>query len=197
MEKWDKEAIMRKNYFEELMGAINELQNEVAGIRADVDALKEGKTAKTTKSAKTAPKKATTTKTATKSTAKKSAKKQTAPKTAKTQTWTEKKAEFAKQFTDEERAEYGFRKSLERKAQKFVFELTNAEFEERVDRKVWKKAYNENLEAINNVVEGIIEQTTDGAYYTDNKIILDFIGTVDRVKKVRSDRKGFTKFVRA
>lgn len=63
------------NYFEELMGAINGLQTEVAGIRADVDALK-GKTAKTTKSAKAAPKKATSTKTAKKSTAK-----TTAPKT--------------------------------------------------------------------------------------------------------------------
>lgn len=69
-------AIRKNNEFEAIMEAINGIKTEVAGIRADVDALK-GKTAKAT------PKKTTATKTGTKTTAKKSSAKKTA--TAKTE----------------------------------------------------------------------------------------------------------------
>lgn len=79
-------AIRRKNNeFEALMEAINGIKTEVASIRADVDMLKEGKTAKNAKSAPKKTAKKTSTKTSTKTTSTKTAKK-TAPKTTASKT---------------------------------------------------------------------------------------------------------------
>ena len=115
---------------------------------------------------------------------------------AETKTWTEKKAEYAKQFTDEEKAEYGFRKSLERKATKFAYETTNAKFEERVAKKEWNKVYKEILGFLMNAIE---ELASESEAYTDEEVVRDFLGTVaDKgIKKVRSDVKGYAKYVRA
>lgn len=140
--------------------------------------------------------KTTSTKAETKATKGKSSAKKTATAKAETKTWTEKKAEYAKQFTEEERAEYGFRKSLERKATKFAYETTNAKFEERVAKKEWNKAYKEILGFLMNAIE---ELASESEAYTDEEVVRDFLGTVaDKgIKKVRSDVKGYAKYVRA
>ena len=110
-------------------------------------------------------------------------------------TWTEKKSDWAKEnYTDEERKEYGFKKSLERKANKFAFETTNASFKERVSKKEWNKAYKENLGYITNVLSDLFE---NGEAYTEEDIVVEFFKGIESVKKVRSDVKGFKKYVRA
>lgn len=151
----------------------------------------------TAKATVTESKPAKETKSATKGKGKSSAKKTATAKAEEPKTWTEKKAEYAKEkYTDEERAEYGFRKSLERKATKFAYEATNAKFEERVEKKEWTKAYKEMLGYITNALEDLFETSE---IYTDEEIVRDFLGTVaDKgIKKVRSDVKGYAKYVRA
>lgn len=173
---------------------------ELKTMRTEIDEIKKGKSfeeskAKTTKgkSKETAKEtKGKTTKETAKATGKgkkKSSSKGTATVEEK-QTWAEKKAEYAKKFTDEEKAAYGFRKSLERKAQKFAY--ANTKFEERVPKKEWNKAYKTNLDLLKDATESIID---DGTVYTEMEIVIAFLESLSEMKKVRTDRKGFKKFV--
>lgn len=68
-------------------------------------------------------------------------------KQVKKQTWSEKKAEYAKQFTKAERKAYGEEKQLARKNQRLAYEKTNKFFEKKgyVGKAVWRKKYNEIL----------------------------------------------------
>lgn len=124
----------------------------------------------------------------------KSSAKGTATETEPKKTWAEKKAEFASQFTDEERAEYGLRKRTEKAGQQFAFNFTKGSFKERVAKPEWDKAYKENLGFVNNAIEELFEE---GKAYTEEEVVIEFFKTLDCVKKVRTDVKGYTKFVRA
>lgn len=64
-----------------------------------------------------------------------------------TRTWTEKKAEYASQFSEAERKAYGEAKKAAREAQKKAYEMTNQFFKDKgfVGKSVWRKKYNEIL----------------------------------------------------
>lgn len=65
-------------------------------------------------------------------------------------TWTEKKAEYAKQFSEAERKAYGEQKKAEREKQKIAYEKTNKFFAKKgyVGKAVWRKKYNEILASL-------------------------------------------------
>ena len=61
-------------------------------------------------------------------------------------TWTEKKAEYAKQFSEAERKAYGEQKKAERELQKKAYEATNKKFKGTfVAKSVWKAEYQKQL----------------------------------------------------
>ena len=67
-------------------------------------------------------------------------------KKAEPKTWTEKKAEYAKQFSEAERKAYGAEKKAEREAQKKAYEATNKKFKGAyVARSIWKAEYQKQL----------------------------------------------------
>ena len=64
-------------------------------------------------------------------------------------TWTEKKAEYAKQFSDAERKAYGQQKKAEREIQKKAYEATNKKFKGTyVAKSVWRAEYNKQIEKL-------------------------------------------------
>lgn len=65
-------------------------------------------------------------------------------------TWTEKKAEYASKFTEEERKAYGEQKKLERANQKEAYAKTNEFFKDKgyVGKATWRKKYNEILASL-------------------------------------------------
>lgn len=72
----------------------------------------------------------------------KASKKKEEPKT-----WTEKKAEYASKFTEEERKAYGEQKKAEREKAHQAYEKTKEFFKDSgyVGKAVWRKKYNEIL----------------------------------------------------
>lgn len=73
-----------------------------------------------------------------------------ATKEKDTRTWTEKKAEYASQFSEEDRKAYGEQKRAERANKKLAYEKTNEFFKDKgyVGKAAWHKKYNEILASL-------------------------------------------------
>lgn len=80
-----------------------------------------------------------------KKSAKKAAKKDEKPMTKKEaiDAWCEKKG-----YSEDDRKAFGEAKRAERAIQKKAYEMTNAQFTEKVDYKVWRTAYEKNLKKL-------------------------------------------------
>lgn len=117
-----------KEMLQEIMNTMGTINQRLDKIEARVDTLENGKKP-TTSNGKG---------------------KKTATKKEEPKTWTEKKAEYAKQFTEEQRKAYGEQKQAERTKQKTAYEKTNEFFKDKgyVGKATWRKKYNEILASI-------------------------------------------------
>ena len=78
----------------------------------------------------------------------KSSKKTTATATKKTQKFATRREAIEATYSEAERKAWGEAKRAERALQHQAYEMTNAQFSEKVEYKVWKAQYNANLVAL-------------------------------------------------
>lgn len=114
-----------------------------------------------------------------------------------TRTWSEKKADFAKQFTEEEKADYVFKKNLERKATTFSYTKANENFTERVAKKEWNKVYSEILDEIKKAIEEFAN--ANELCVKNNSLVCLFLESAEGKgfkQAEKSGKRGYKKFVR-
>ena len=107
---------------------MEEMNKEIKSLRTDVDALK--KPAIGSKASKGSKKQS----------AKAEAEKKPQTRKEGIDAWCQKKG-----YSEADRKAYGAAKKAERELQKQAYELTNSQFSEKVEYKVWRKQYEANL----------------------------------------------------
>lgn len=128
------------NMMEQMMAELKEVKaNQVAlkteqdSLKAEVSLIKKGQTSTKSNTKKKSTQKDAPSEKATKFATRKEA----------IEDWCQKKG-----YSEADRKAYGEAKRAERELQKKAYEMTNAQFTERVEYKVWKAQYEANLVAL-------------------------------------------------
>ena len=119
---------------EQMMGTMKELKSDYAALRADIDEVKAAQNAPKKPAKKSQPKAAP---------AKAEKSKKPATRREAIDEWCQKKG-----YSEADRKAFGEAKRAERELQNKAYEMTNAQFTEKVEYKVWRAQYEANLVAL-------------------------------------------------